>query len=46
MCFLEMVQSLAGAWKEMEEVGSRQGGKGRREAGRGIAWAGKKVAGS
>lgn len=46
MCFLEMVQRLAGAWKEREEVGLRQGGKGRREAGRRIAWVGKEVAGS
>ena len=46
MCFLEMVQRLAGAWKEREEVGWREGGKGWREAGSEIAWAGKEVAGS
>lgn len=46
MCFLEMVQRLAGAWKEREEGGSREGGKRWREAGSEIAWAGKEVAGS
>ena len=41
-----MVQRLAGAWKEREEVGWRQGGREWREVGREIVWAGREVAGS